>query len=33
MRISLNLLEFTYKLCLELFLVQLLIKDNLSTVD
>jgi len=30
---ALNLLEFTSKLCLELFLVLLLIKDNLSTME
>jgi len=33
MRNALNLLEFTSKICLELFLVLPLIEDNLSTMD
>ena len=30
---ALNLLEFISKLCLELFLLLPMIKDNLSTMD
>jgi len=33
MQYALNLLEFTSKLCFELFLVLPLIEDNLSTMD